>query len=244
LPLLLCAAGIAAGLIRMLDRYWQILLWFLLSIAFCFFLPVWFQRKFLFGAHVPLCILAAISIDLILARCFAPGRRRWAVAAGAVLLLPVLTASPIHMLFVHHPEEMKENTDQTYYISGDYLEAFRYLKENSRPGDIVFADLSSSRLIPALAGNTVLWGHWAMSIDFSERKEWWAGLFDPHSDWDDGRRGGTFWGAGMRFIFADAALKQMIEHNPRAWRVILADADRVFTNRSVAVFRRRSAQTN
>ncbi len=44
-----------------MKQYWQVVLWFLMSVVFAYF-PFWFQRKLIFGAHIPLCILAAVSL--------------------------------------------------------------------------------------------------------------------------------------------------------------------------------------
>ena len=48
IPLLLCGVGLALNRGQLLQRYWQIVLWFLLSVAFSY-LPLWFQRKLIFG---------------------------------------------------------------------------------------------------------------------------------------------------------------------------------------------------
>jgi hypothetical protein len=219
------------------KHYWHILLWFLLSVAFCY-LPFWFQRKFIFGAHVPLCLMAGISFDLILTRCFGPRKRRWAAVAAVVVLLPLLGSTQIHLL-VGQSRKVKENADGAYYISNEVMEGLKFLKDNSNPNETVFATLATSRLIPAFSGNTVLWGHWAMSVDLKERKEWYANLFDQQANWDDERRGREFWAGGIQYIFADGAFKESLETSPQAWRVILKDADKVYANGSVVIYQHR-----
>jgi hypothetical protein len=238
------APGIRASIARFtlnpaLDRYWQVLLWFLLSIAFCFLLPVWFQRKFLFGAHVPLCLLAAVSVDLILTRWFATRwRSRVAVGLG-LLLLPALAATSVFEVFFQR-QDLHRNADHAYYISDDLMDGFRYLKAHSSPDDIVMASGATSRVIPVFAGNTVLWGHWALSIDFNERAQWVADVFDPHADLSREQRARKFWDTGVHYIFADGALRHTMETNARDWQPILDEADCVFTNRSVEIFKRRA----
>src|ERR1019366_6031147 len=96
-PLLLAAAGLVMGLGQLLKRYWHVTLWFLLSVAFAY-LPVWFQRKFIFGAHVPLCLVAGIGFDLLLVRFSNARARKEAMIAAVVIFLPLLASTPMYLL--------------------------------------------------------------------------------------------------------------------------------------------------
>jgi hypothetical protein len=236
LPLLACLAGIAAAWKLWVRQYWQVLLWFLLCLGFCY-LPFWFQRKFIFGAHIPLCILAAISTDALLQKFFDPRHRKRVVIAAAVVLLPVLVSTPVYLLLdARHAVQL--NLERSYFISNDLVDGLDYLKRHTRPEDVVFANVASSRLIPAFAGNTVLWGHWAMSVDFEQRKDWFADLFHKNGNWNDEKRRSQFWGNNIRYIFADGAIRKSMYEYPWAWRIILAGADKVFANDSVVIYRR------
>jgi hypothetical protein len=237
LPLVLGVAGLVVGRGRLVKRYWQVILWFLLSVAFCH-LPVWFQRKLIFGAHIPLCVLAGISAGWILGRCRRPAARGWILAGAAIIFLPLLVLTPVCLL-VNQNREVRENADGAYYVSDEVMDGLKFLKQGSRPGEVVFATPATSRLIPAYSGNTVVWGHWAMSVDRSEREAWLTKLFNGRANWEEESRSRDFWGSGIQYIFADGELKRALEQNPRAWRVILRDADEVFTNGSVRIYRRR-----
>jgi len=173
-----------------MKRYWPIVLWFLLSVAFAY-LPFWFQRKLVFGAHVPLCIVAGISFDLILARCPAPRMRKWILAVAVAIFLPLLVSTPIYLL-ASERREVRSNEYNTYYISQETMDGLKFLKERSKPNEIVFATVETSRMIPAFSGNTVIWGHWAMSVDRAERNRWAANLFYQHPNWDDEQRSRDF----------------------------------------------------
>jgi hypothetical protein len=111
-----------------------------------------------------------------------------------------------------------------------------FLKNRGKPNEIVFATLATSRLIPAFSGNTVLWGHWAMSVDLNERENWLANLINNPSNQDDDRRGREFWGAGIQYVFADGDLRQALDRNPHKWRFILDEANVVFTNGAVTIY--------
>ena len=237
LPLLFCLAGLAVGREQLVKRCWPVMLWFVLSVALSY-LPFWFQRKLIFGAHIPLCIVAAISLDLLLNRLTNSRTRRRVTAVAAAVFLPLLISTPAYLLASEN-REVRNNADGAYYISNDVMDGMRFLKTQTQSGDVVFSTVETSRLIPGLAGNTVLWGHWAQSVDLAERQDWITGLFNEHADWSNTNRAREFWGTDIQYIFADGEFKQSLEQGRRQWQVILSEADEVFTNRSVAIYKHR-----
>jgi hypothetical protein len=236
-PLLLAAAGLAMKRGQLLKHYWHVILWFVLSVAFAY-LPVWFQEKLIFGAHVPLCIVAGIAFDWFLAGFSNARARKEALIAAVVIFLPLLASTPIYLVAAQNAE-VRENAGGAYFVSNEVMAGMKFLREKSKPDEVVFATPATSRLIPAFSGNTVLWGHWAMSVDAKERTKWFEDLFNEHVNWDDARRGREFWGTGIRYLFADGGLKQAMEQKPETWRVILNEADKVFANDSVVIYRHR-----
>jgi len=235
LPLLFCIGGLMVARRSLVSKYWHIILWFLLSVALAY-APFWFQRKLIFGAHIPLCILAALSLDAILAR-WTPIRRKSILIGTAAILLPLVTATPLYLVATQRAQ-VKGNAEGAYFLSSDMVEALNVLKQRSKPNDVVFASFTTSRLIPALSGNTVVWGHWAMSVDQNERASWLKNLF---ANIEDRNRSREFWSNDIQFIFADGAFKQSLEQSPFGWGAILRDAEKIFENRSVVIYRRRYA---
>ena len=238
LPLLFCVAGLAVERKQLMKRHWPVMLWFVLSVALAYF-PFWFQRKLIFGAHIPLCILAAISLNLILNRLSNPQTRSQITIVAAIIFLPLLVSTPAYLLASEN-REVRNNTDGYYYISSDVTDGLHFLKTETRPSDVVFATVETSRLIPGLVGNTVVWGHWAQSVDLAERQNWITNLFNPQADWADTNRAREFWSTNIQYIFADGSFKQSLEQGRRQWQVILNEADAVFTNQSVVIYKHRS----
>lgn len=238
LPLLIWAAGGVVDHGRWMKPYWQLAAWFGLSLALAY-APLWFQRKLILGVHIPLCILAAISFELLLAEYSSVKTRRWALAAATVVLVPLLVITPIFLIPALN-REVRANVDGVYYISRDMDAGLKYLKQHSQPDDVVLATVGTSLLIPAYAGNTVVWGHWAMSVDADEREAWSQDLFERPQNWNDPARARDFWSSGVRYIFADGILKDGIENADYKWRVILKDAVEVFRNKRVVIYRRRT----
>ena len=236
MPLLLVVIGLLVRGKLLIKRYWQLLLWFLLAAILAYF-PFWYQRKLVFGAHVSLCILAALAIESILLSISSTWLRRSALIGSLIALMPLLVATPVY-LFRNEREEVKQNRDAAYFISDDLMEGLRMLREKTKPDDIVIAQYSTSRLIPAFAGNTVVWGHWAMSVDFREREKWMQDLFSFESNWSDETRSAMFWANNIQFFFADGQLKESLERRPYGWEVILKRATKVFENGSVIIYQR------
>ncbi len=234
LPLLLGIGGLVVARRTLLTKYWHIILWVLLSVALAY-APFWFQRKLIFGAHIPLCILAAIAFDTMLTK-LAPARRRSILIGIAVILLPLVVATPLYLV-VTQRGQVQANADGAYFLSDDMVEALKVLKQQSKPNDVVFATPATSRLIPVFSGNTTVWGHWAMSVDREARERWLGNLF---ANIDDRNRSREFWSNDIQFVFADGALKQWLEQSPFGWGVILRDARKVFENRSVVIYERQS----
>lgn len=241
-PFILLLAGLAMKAVRLVKPYGQLLLWFFLSLGLAY-LPLWFQRKLVFGSQIPLCILAAVSLDLFFSKIAWFRTHKWAMWASTVLLLPLLASTPTFLL-MSEAAEVERNTNSSYFIPNELQDGLRYLRSETRPDEVVFATYETSRLIPGLAGNTVVWGHWAMSVDLEERKQWNAQLFNENQNWQDKSRSAAFWGSGIQYIFADGRLKDSIEHNPEMWKVILDDADPVFANSSVLIFRHSTSRPN
>ena len=240
LPLVFSVAGLLVEREQLTKRCWPVIVWFVLSAVLAYF-PFWFQRKLIFGAHIPLCIVAAISLNLLLNRFSNSRTRGWITAAAAVIFLPLLVSTPVYLLASEN-QEVRDNTDGSFYFSHDVMDGLRFLKTQTKPRDVVFASVETSRLIPGLAGNTVVWGHWAQSVDLAERQIWITNLFNARAVWTDPARARKFWGTNIQYIFADGPLKQSLEQGRRQWQVILNESDVVFTNRSVAIYRHRSGR--
>ena len=75
-----------------------------------------------------------------------------------VVAVPLLIATSIFQL-VRTARKVEINEHDSYYIPDNVLAGLNFLKERTKPDELVFATWQTSRLIPAYSGNTVLWGH-------------------------------------------------------------------------------------
>jgi len=232
LPLLWLVAAIISR--RAFSKnLWLLTCWFLLSIGFAY-LPFWFQRKFVFGAHIPLSILAGVALVPLFDRWSRGWGWKVVLSLSSAILFSLFAATPIYLLIDQY-RTVKANADGAYYVSNELMEGLEALKQQSRPEDVVFARYATSRLIPAISGNTVVWGHWAMSVDLKERQTWFSTVFSTESD---ERRSVEFWGDDVKFVFADGDIKQWFEGHPFMTQRILHGAPQVFRNEAVVIYRR------
>ena len=236
LLLLLPVSALVLARMSFLRQHWQLLLWFLLSAALTYS-PFWFQRKLIFGAHIALSILGGTAVSVISAHLSSRWRSHDAAVVSAIILAPLLLATPLY-LYLSQREKVRLNMDGAYFVSEDLMVGLRALKSTSKPDDVVLATYGTSRLVAAFAGNTVVWGHWAMSIDLKQRRKWLQDLLSSESDWSDEKRSAAFWGNDIQFFFVDGAFKESIETDPLAWDVILRGAQKIFANNLVLIYRR------
>ena len=236
LPLALFLAGLIFNRGQILRRYWHIFLWFFLSVLLAYF-PFWFQRKLVFGAQIPLCIISGIVVGSLFTKNWHSPIGKLVLILAASVSLPLLASSTAYV-FLDEYRKVKVNQEEAYFVSDDVMRGLRALREESKPDEIVFATLATSRLIPAVAGNTVVWGHWAMSVDLAERDSVLADSINADSSLPDEERARLFWGNGIKLIFADGELKQFIDQNPFLWGVILENTRKIFETPSVVIYRR------
>jgi hypothetical protein len=208
-PGLLALAGVAVLIRRRcLREFFPALIWVAGALAAAY-APVWFQRKFLFGAHLPICLLAAVGADAALSRVakLAAGRRPAHAALAAVL---VLLTVPTHLVNLQRTAALMRLPEdvELYYVDAELRAAFASLAAGSRPDDVVFAEPSVlSLLIPVWSGNTVVSGHWAQSVGSDAVQFGIRQALDPAAKLDDRQRRARFLDAGIRFIVFDRSLR-------------------------------------
>lgn len=108
-------------------------------------------------------------------------------------------------------------SDDPYYVSNDLTSVLEYLKRNTSPSEVVLASYKSSRLIPGLAGNTVVWGHWAQTVDLKAQIARLGPVLSLNSGLDDAARAAGFWGDGVRYAVIDPWLLEQLGGRMPPW---------------------------
>jgi hypothetical protein len=230
LPLALAAAGLFVEK-DFARKYWPLWTWLGLSLTLTY-CPIWFRIKYIFGAHLPICILAGAAVEPLLGTL--PCRRAWK-AALAALVLSLMCATQV-CNFREGLEEVKANDDGMYRIGDGMMAGLRFLEARGDHSALVFAAPPTSAKIAAFSGNTVMWGHWAQGVDAREREEWIRNVFSNQSDLSVAQRRRRFWDAGIEYVFLDGNWLNGVRTG--AAPEVLAGADKIFENSEVSIYER------
>lgn len=222
----LAGLGVPLVLAALSWRRSQTLTLWILAALGAAYLPVWFQRKLIFSIHIPVAILAGITAVQLVRR--APSRIVARVVAVVVALVPLLLATPVVLTVQQLKEVSRPAFDNAFAISRGRHEALLFLRERTSPESVVFAALPTMRLIPAVAGNSVPFGHWAQSVDRQEQERWVRAVFGPGALSAEERR---------RLFLRQRIDYVMLEGSARPGP-LLAGWTPIFANREAVIFRR------
>ena len=230
LPLALAAAGpfVERGFAK---KYWPLFSWLGLSLVLSY-CPVWFRIKYIFGAHMPICILAGAASEPLLESLPVAPARKTALAALIVALMSCTQFTNLRAGLA----EVEENRDGMFRIPDGMMAGLKYLETRSDHSQLVFAAPPTSAKIAAFSGNTVLWGHWAQAVDSRERHARIRSIFSADSDLSLKERRREFWGPGVEYLFLDGNWRGGFRTGVAP--SLLADADEVFVNADVSIYRR------
>ena len=124
------------------------------------------------------------------------------------------------------------------------LLAGRAVRRTPRPDthaprdEAVLARAPTSAQICAYTGNTVFWGHWAQAVDRDEQADMMQTISSDDTWLPAVARRRRFWDFGMTWVFLDGDWRDRFLRGPAA--SLLADADKVFENSEVTIYRRRT----
>ena len=131
------------------------------------YLPVSFQRKLIMGTHIPLSLMATLGLTG-LAGYLAP---RWRTA---LLTLAIAVMLPSNLYFISRDavrvvSNEAHTTGHVPFISENELKALAYLRDHTRPDDVILSVAGLAVLIPGFTGRQVYYGHWGETPDFAAK---------------------------------------------------------------------------
>ncbi|MBN1656776.1 MAG: hypothetical protein JXA93_00165 [Anaerolineae bacterium] len=164
------------GAVAALQRRWPTDL-FLLSwaaaVIVLLYLPIALQRRFITGFHVPLALLAAIGLERVLLPRL-PQRSR-TLASGVILAATTLTNILVPLV----PVVAVAQGQPPLVIPEAQAAALDWLGDNTTWTDTVLAPPDVAHLVPAWAGNRVVYGHPFETIDADKKKAAAGAFFEP-----------------------------------------------------------------
>lgn len=216
IPLLLVALTFTGLLPLAQKSRWQLLMrvWLVVNF-FLLYIPADFQVHMLSGWQIPLGILAAEGLfhfllpelrkrfgdgamaKRALAR-FGPTRSKWLVV-GIVALLVL----PTNVYLLTHRMMQTAKLPHDHFLYKDEMAALQWLGQNTKPDDIVLGDLTVSQYVPGIAGNRVVLGHWAMSVDYYTKVDEIKHFYNPSTP--DAERRALIDKYGARYVLQGRA---------------------------------------
>ncbi len=206
-PLALALGGWLAAERGFVRRYAPLFVWALGALILCR-LPFWFQRKILFGVHVPLCLLGGAGAVEISRRWRGARLSAIGLAAGGVLL-----SLPTWNIIAGDAVLTLSERGESYFVPRPMMGALEFLRDRGTPDEAVFSSPETGGLVPAVAGKTAIWGHWAQSVDDAETRSWYGGLMAPGNAPVKARR---LW-AKTDYVLAVGVLKRRVDGGNLSW---------------------------
>lgn len=160
LPLLALAAWGAFQAVRSHDRRPALLVGWLALGALLIYFPFNLQRRFIFAYLTPIAGLAAYGVAGLKVK-----RRTFLQAGALAIALPTLA------IILAGGIASARNQDPALMIDRSEMDAFTYLSQHGRPGDLVLATPESGLLVPAYTGLRVLYGHPFETINAPAEKQ-------------------------------------------------------------------------
>ncbi|MBI4790109.1 MAG: hypothetical protein HY782_24000 [Chloroflexi bacterium] len=170
------------------------LLWiWLLAAALLVYAPLNPQRRFVQGVQVPLAILATAGLfEVVLpwlgrTRAFRwlAARPRYSVAGLerllVVLFLMVMGLSNLYILTSLSVTMAIQQPDLLFRPRTE-VAAVEWLRANTTRGDVVLSDYETGNYVAAHAGNAVVVGHWAETLDVEDKRVQVARVYNSATD--------------------------------------------------------------
>jgi hypothetical protein len=208
-----------------------------LFIALCVlgaYVPCWFQRKMLFCLHPVVCAAAGLALGMAPVGRSAAARRLGWMAAG--VLVALLSVSNLYLVKSQTEAVLAPGPANPFAVDADVWKALEYLRSSTRSSEVVFASPALSALIPAVSGNTVIWGHWAQSVDMEQRVATLRRVFSPGSGLSNAQRADEFWSMGMKYLLVDPSLRQQLLLGDSRW--LIGDLQQVWEKGVIGVYKR------
>jgi len=206
LPGLLAVAGMVLSYTDKDLRQLRIFTFWVLSAFGLAYFPVWFQNKMMGGIHIPICILAGIAVDKFLR--IIPMRGK--LVQTAFLALLILFTLPTHIVNFNILKKDLAQDRKHYFLPASLQEALSYLDKNSKPDDVVLSYSYISAMFPGESGNTVMFGHWAQSVDAAEKAHWLDNFFLRKDDQESREdRIAELKKIGIKYIVIDPVMRSV-----------------------------------
>ena len=154
------------------DRkpYGRLLLVWSLVQAALLYAPFNFQRRFVEGLQLPVCIAATVAVFWIAEKKLpdSASRYRRVLLAGIIVFASITNVGFITGQFLVQGVA-SASIDSRRYVSADLVAAFNWLSHSSGTDAVVFSSYLTGNLAPSMTGLRVFLGHYGQTINSSEK---------------------------------------------------------------------------
>jgi len=157
LILVLAVPGAVQAVRRRSDADLLLLAWVGVTVVLLY-APFSLQRRFSFGLHIPLAILAETGLLSLT-------KRKWIV--GLAIASMLLTTLLVLVLAIGGG--LKQ--DSRLFVSADEADAMNWLRANTSRQAVVLASPEMGLFVPAWAGRRVVYGHPFETVDAEQTKK-------------------------------------------------------------------------
>jgi hypothetical protein len=246
LPHYLVAYGIMLALALLSLRRFRddaAFLWtWLVAVAVLVYAPLNPQRRFVEGVQVPLAILAAVGLCEVVLPWLSQTREfralaslpRYSVAGiESLLIVAFLLFSSLSNVYIIASVSVTAAFQQPFplFRSHDEITAVDWLRANTARSDVILGAYETGNYIAAHAGNRVVVGHWAETVDW-QRKFNEVGAFYGTLSGNALHRG-LLKRYGVQYVWFGATEHELGEYDPAASPYLQL----VFSNDAVQIYR-------
>ena len=145
------------------------------------YLPIPAQRRLVQGFNLVLSLLAASALgDDLLVRLRAKRILGPAGSQAVAFLVPVFLALST-LTYLGWTTGQIRHVGFPWYYSRTRAEAMAWLNRETARDDVVLCSTVTAQLIPALAGNRIVAGHWAETLNWGEKLDEIEEFFDAET---------------------------------------------------------------
>jgi hypothetical protein len=146
-----------------------VVIWVIVQSALLY-APVPYQRRFVEGLQLPLCIAASVTVFWVMKR-LRLARRARSFAVFALVASASLTNVGFIVAQIVERGHASGANDPRRYLPSDLAEAFNWLSENGEIDAVVFSSYLTGNIAPSMTGLRVYLGHYGQTLQSGEKGE-------------------------------------------------------------------------
>ncbi len=146
-----------------------LLIWVIIHAALLY-APVSYQRRFVEGLQLPLCVTASVAVFWMM-RKLRLARRVRSFALIALVAMASLTNLGFMIGQVAARGDASGRNDPRRYLPSDLVDALSWLAVNAEPDAVIFSSYLTGNIAPSITGLRVYLGHYGQTLRSAQKGE-------------------------------------------------------------------------